>query len=345
MVVRLFVGAYGPPEGTAAGISIVEHDPDRASLTPLGTVAETPSPSFLTLSPDGRTLYAVNELDHGAVSAFRLDGTVLAPLGRATTGGAHPCHLVVHPSGRYLLTANYTSGSVAVHRLGADGAIGALTDLVELTGSGPHPRRQDRAHAHMVTPGADGREVAVADLGSDRVWRLALDAETGRLSALGPPLVAPPGSGPRQVVFSPDGRTAYVLGELDGSITAGAWPPPGTTASLRAAAGPLPPGSLAAALVAAPDGRRLYASHRGADRITVLDVHGTVGTVGTVVRPVADLPAHGRWPRHLALGPHGHLYVANQRSDTVCAVALDEPAAAAVAPSPSPSCILVTDHP
>jgi 6-phosphogluconolactonase len=327
---RFIVGSYGPPVGTSPGLHLLTHDRDREEISVV-PLARTESPSFVVVADDGTSVYSVEESEEGAVHAWRWtsrEGNELEPLGGRPSYGAHPCHLAIHPAG-FLITANYTTGTVAVHRLARDGSIGEVTDVHELHGSGPNRSRQDRAHAHMVTI-VDG-DVAVADLGSDKVWHLTLD-DRGRLVLRGA-LQAPPGSGTRQVLFSSDGSTAYILGELDGSLATAAWPPSGALRThARVATGELPPDNLSAALVAG-DGDALYASHRGADVVTEIDIRSPVPRV------VRDIASHGRWPRHIAvLG--SHLYCANQYSDAVSCVRLDAPDGQVLrAETPSPSCL------
>ncbi len=345
---RLLVGSYGPPTGRGQGITVLEHDPADGALRSLGVVAETESPSFLALSPDRPIVYAVNERTDGSVAAFRWQGSPdfgdrspLEALGSRSTEGAAPCHLVVHPGGRYLLTANYSSGSVAVHRLAEDGKIGPLTEVRGLSGRGPDAERQKSAHAHMVAIHPVSGEIALADLGSDRVWRFALDLTTGRLSGVRPALSLPAGSGTRQVVFLDGGRRAATLGELDGSVGVATWPPRGEepARSRPAFTAALPAVNLAAALTVSSDGRRLYCSHRGADRITVLDLAGGEVTVS------AEFSAAGSWPRHIGLVDN-QLYVANQRSDSVAAITLSGDGLRATTATtclvPSPACVLAS---
>ena len=169
-------------------------------------------------------LYAVNELDAGSVSAFAVaaDGT-LAELAVRATGGSHPCHLAVTADGRYLLAANYESGSVSVHPLDLDGVPGERSDLLELDGRGPDPERQEGPHAHMVVPDPAGPGVLIVDLGSDRVWRCRLDPVSGRLTDLAPALIAAPGTGPRHLLRSADGALLLV-GELGADLS---WYRPG----------------------------------------------------------------------------------------------------------------------
>src|SRR3954447_4461413 len=184
---HLFVGCYtGEKGGEGEGIALLRRDSASGVLTRLGVAARTPSPSFLAQHPTLPILYAVNELDaDGTVSAFTVaaDGE-LSPLSVQPTGGSDPAHLSVTPDGRFLLVANYSSGSVAVHPLDAEGAPGERFDLLDLAGSGPDAERQDGPHAHMVVPDRDC--VLIADLGADRVWRARLDPVSGRLTMLAP---------------------------------------------------------------------------------------------------------------------------------------------------------------
>jgi 6-phosphogluconolactonase len=339
----MLIGGYGPPSGTGTGIYLLVHDFQRQSFARARLAVPTPSPSFLAYSPDHAVVYAVEEAMDGAVHAFRwrTDAcTDLEVMGTQATNGSDPCHLLVHPSGRYLLTANYSSGSVVVHPLAADGSICPISDQAILVGEGPNAARQQAAHAHMIAIGGQGTEIAVADLGSDRVWRFSFDVARGRLEPLPGRLLMPPGSGPRQVVFDESGKVAFVLGEMDGSLTIASWPTDDYARggrSVLASVSTLPPDNQSAALVLSEDGTRLYASHRGADTITVFAVDGASAT------PIADIPAHGVWPRHIALTTHT-LYVANQLSDNVTALSLAPGAGDREMSSvyvPSPTCVII----
>src|SRR4051794_12019387 len=128
----LLVGGYTPPMGEASGISLLAHDRDRAALTDLGTLVLAESPSYLTRH--GTAVYAVHEAEQGRIGAFGWQDGRLLRRSVQSTGGAHPCHLAVHPSGRLLAVANYTGGSVALHPLTADGDVRPLSRLIELHG-------------------------------------------------------------------------------------------------------------------------------------------------------------------------------------------------------------------
>lgn len=330
------IGGYSVA-GAQPGIRLVRDE--HAVLTEHGVLAVTESPSFLVSSADGGLVYAVNETDPGRVSAFRRTGTPaeagLQALGEQPTGGAHPCHLALHPSARLLAVANYSSGNVAIHPLSEDGSLRPYSQLLQLHGNGPNSERQDGPHAHQVTFTADGSELAVADLGSDRLWRYRFRANAFESID---PLSLPAGSGTRQLLLDQASRRAYALGELDNSISTLAWDPPRLLSSVPGHAEPLAPDTLSAALLFGPGPGLLYASHRGADRITLLRRDDDR------VIPIADFPAAGRHPRHVLLAEH-ELYIANQLSNSIVALPVDQQTGLPTGPArtvavPSPSCVL-----
>ncbi|WP_345509238.1 lactonase family protein [Phytohabitans houttuyneae] len=337
----LYIGCYtAEMGGEGVGITAVRRDPATGRLDSLGVVAPTPSPSFLAWHPTLPVLYATNELDEGSVSAWAVQGeTDLRPLGTSPTGGAHPCHLVVAPGGRYLVSTNYTSGSVAVHRLGDDGALGERTDLLVHEGTGPDPKRQERAHAHMASPNPVGGAILVVDLGTDAVYRYSLEVGTGRLVPVGPKIHVRAGSGPRHIARHPDGLRAYLVGELDATVTAydidglaGALHERGRVASTRLTGGQ--PSEIAVSA----DGRFLYVANRGPDTVSVFTLDADPPSY------LAEVPTGGKWPRHFALVGE-HLYVANERSHAVVGFHLDRDSGVPQEPGnalevPSPTCVL-----
>ena len=327
----VFVGGYTADKGgDGEGIALLRRDPTTGVLTRLGVVAHTPSPSFLAQHPTRPVLYAVNELESdGTVSAFTVapDGA-LTPLSVQPTGGGDPAHLSVTPDGRFLLVANYASGSVAVHPLDAEGAPGERTDLLGLTGTGPVADRQAGPHAHMVVPVRDG--VLIADLGSDHVWHARLDPVSGRLTDLAPAVSAEPGTGPRHLRHSGDGALLLV-GELAGTLT---WYRPSTDGSLRLAgeaattteAGENYPSEI----VVRADDRFVYVANRGPNTIA------TFAWDGGQAKLIAETPTGGEWPRHMIL-LGDHLYVANQNSQTVTTLRIDPETGVPAAPAePTP---------
>ncbi|NBE80421.1 lactonase family protein [Micromonospora rubida] len=327
--------------GRGDGIAAARRDPGTGALTPLGTVAVTPSPSFLARHPVLPVLYAVNELAEGEVSAFRAgpDGD-LTPLGVQGTGGAEPCHLAVTPDGGHLVVANYGGGSVAVLPLDPQGVPGERSDLVVHSGHGPDPQRQERAHCHMVSPAPDAGPLLAVDLGTDSVYRYDLDAASGRLLPRAPRVHTAAGSGPRHLARHPDGRRCWLAGELDGTVTAYELTPDGALhqrgrvdASTRA--GHVQPSEI----MVGADGRFLYVGNRGPGTVSVFALAGELPEL------VAEVETGGEWPRHIVLAGW-HLYVADERADMVRVFQVDPATGVPTpvgepVPVPSPTCVLV----
>jgi 6-phosphogluconolactonase len=313
---RLVIGAYtAEMEGNGRGLTVVP-----------GSVYETPSPSFVIADND--VLYVVHENESGAVSSFRLgpDGS-LTLLSTQPTGGAEPCHLVLHDG--YVLCANYGSGSVSVHPVSADGLIGERTDLVQHSGSGPNPDRQDGPHTHQVRVAPDGT-VTVVDLGIDRLVQYRL--EDGRLRRTGE-IAVPPGSGPRHYVVHPDGRW-FVSAELGSAVLT---IDRGTYLS-SVPATQMDVTNQPSAIGLSGNGDYLYLANRGAETISVF-------TVGDSVEFAYEVPCGGSWPRDFVI--HGdRLYVANQKSDSVSVFTLGShglPVAAEMVRAGTPTSVLVVE--
>ena len=315
----------------------MEHDRTAGTLRAVETVVRMPSPTALAVSADGGTVFAVEELTAGAVRSFRRDGdSRLAEISRRASGGADPCQLLVHPSGGWLLSANYSGSTVTALAVGEDGTLGLRTATIRFSGSGADPVLQASSHPHMVAAVPGTTELAIADLGSDCIRRVEFDAGSGTFGRELPPVGLPPGSGPRQVVFGRDGRVAYVLGELSGQLITVDWLDgrPRVARTQLASDRPLPPDNAAAALELARDGRRLFASHRGADTIVAFDLADPLHP-----RWERSFPAGGGWPRHIAQDG-AWLYAACETAGLVAAHHVDG-RAVTVAAVPSPTFVLV----
>lgn len=337
------IGCYtGESGGGGEGVAAARRDPTTGALAVIGTVAHTPSPSFLTWHPVLPVLYAVNELADGTISAWLVDDAgTLAPLGTRPTGGGSPCHLAVTPSGGHLVTANYDGGSIAVHPLDPAGAPGERSDLLAHAGRGADPQRQEGPHAHMVSPDPRGGPLLAVDLGTDSIYRYDLHPSTGRLVPGGPRLRTRPGTGPRHLARHPDGRRCYLVGELDATVATyernagGALHERGRLPA-SARAGHVQPSEVAVR----PDGRFLYVANRGVDTLAVFVLDDELP------RYVTEVDTQGTWPRHFAL-TGSHLYVANERSHSIGVFTVD-PVTGVPAPIgapigvPSPTCVLAS---
>jgi 6-phosphogluconolactonase len=334
------IGCYtGESGGRGEGVIAALRDPTTGALALIGTVARTPSPSFLAWHPALPVLYAVNEVAVGTISAWSVDdAATLVPLGTRPTGGGSPCHLAVTPSGGHLVTANYDGGSIAVHPLDPAGAPGERSDLLAHAGRGADPQRQERPHPHMVSPDPRGDSLLAVDLGTDSIYRYDLHPSTGRLLPGGPRLHTRPGTGPRHLARHPDGRRIYVVGELDATLTtyerdAGVLHERGRLPA-SAREGHVQPSEVAVR----PDGRFLYVANRGVDTLAVFALDNGPP------RYVTEIDTGGNWPRHFAQ-IDSHLYIAHERSHSIGVFVVD-PVTGVPAPVdapvdvPSPTCVL-----
>ncbi|MEU6122174.1 lactonase family protein [Streptomyces sp. NPDC047123] len=318
---RLFLGTYTSQQGGGPGIGLATYDDATGRITGTGTITGVPDPSYLALHPSGRTLYAVDERERGGVTAVALsDSGGHEVLGTRDTGGAGPCHLSVHPGGRWLLSANYSSGSVAVHPIAASGALGERTDLVSHAEPPPGPG-QDGPHAHQIVTSPDGRHVLAVDLGNDTVYTYRLDEKAGRLTRVSYATLRP-GAGPRHLAFHPSGRFAYLANELDDTVVVCAYDPatgrltPGTPQSTGAEGGTNYP----AQLVVTREGRFAFLANRGHNSVARYAVEGD----GARLRLLDTVSVGGDFPRHLALSPSGRLlFTTNQKSNDVSVFQVD----------------------
>ncbi|MFE9126448.1 lactonase family protein [Streptomyces sp. NPDC003328] len=314
----LYVGTYTSVEGGGKGIGLATYDPGTGGITGTGTLSGVADPSYLAVHPDGHTLYAVDEREAGAVTAVGLPDHRI--LGSRGTGGAGPCHLSVHPSGRWLLSANYGSGSVAVHRVETSGALGELTDVVTHSSPSPGPGQQG-PHAHQVVTSPDGGHVLAVDLGTDTVYTYRLDPSGGTLTEVSQAHTRP-GAGPRHLTFHPNGRFAYLANEVDDTAVVCAYDPasgrlvPGDPQSTGTGKGTNYP----AQFVVSADGAYAYLANRGHNTLTRYAIEAG----GARLRLLDSVPVGGDFPRHIALSPDGGLlFAANQRSGTVTVFHLD----------------------
>jgi 6-phosphogluconolactonase (cycloisomerase 2 family) len=252
------------------------------------------------------------------VTAVRLSGYKI--LGTRSTGGAGPCHLSVHPSGSWLLSANYASGSVAVHPIEASGSLGERTDLVTHSKPPPGPG-QEGPHAHQFITSPDGGHVLAVDLGTDTVYTYRLDVSEGTLTEVSQAHTRP-GAGPRHLTFHPSGRFAYLANEVDNTAVVCVYDPatgrlsPGDPQSTGTGEGTNYP----AQFVVTADGAYAYLANRGHNSLTRYAVEAG----GARLRLLDTVPVGGNFPRHIALSPDGRLlFTANQRSSTVSVFHVD----------------------
>src|SRR5258708_949253 len=224
-----YVGTYTEDGSKSKGIYDYRYDAKTLEINPLGIDAENTNPSFVATHPNGRFLYAVNEVPNykgpnsGGVSAFSIDHTTgkLTFLNEVPSRGADPCYIIVDKTGKYVLVANYTGGSIAVFPILADGKLGEASAFVQHTGKGTNPERQEGPHAHSIDLSLDNRFAMVDDLGLDELLVYRFDAAEGQLTPSDPPFAKlDAGAGPRHFALRPDGKFAYVVTEMGHTVTA-----------------------------------------------------------------------------------------------------------------------------
>lgn len=313
----LYVGTY--TQKGSAGIYIYTYHPRTGTLTPAGTAVNLQNPSFLALSPDQKFLYAVQEIDAGLVSAFKIhpQSGQLTRLNDQSVKGIWPCHLQVDQTGRWLILGNYGSGNLSVLPIQPDGSLQAVSQTLHHTGHGPHLQRQEKAHVHSINIDPENRFVIVADLGLDQLVAYDLDSQQGRLSPAPVPFTAvTPGAGPRHFAWHPRGQFAYGIMELNSTVTVFNYQPGQLTAVQTISTLPddFAGENTCADIHLSPDGKFLYGSNRGHHSIAIFAVHPKTGHLTAL----GHQPVLGETPRNFALDPQGKfLLVANQNSDNI----------------------------
>lgn len=329
----VYFGTY--TGGKSKGIYVSRFDATTGKLSEPELAAETKNPSFLAVHPDGKSLYAVGEVNDtqgqraGAVNAYAIATKTgkLTSLSQQTSGGTGPCHLALDVSGKCVLIANYGSGSVAALPIQADGRLGAATSVIQHTGSSLNPKRQAEPHAHFITPSPNNRFALACDLGLDKILIYQLDAANARLTTNAPPAATvAPGAGPRHLVFHPNGKQVYVLNEMALTITVFDYDAATARFSDKQIIAAVPAGYVitekdsGAEIAIHPNGKFIYASNRGPNDIAVLAVDESTGTL----KLVQNESTQGKTPRHFAIDPSGRWLLAeNQNSDSVVVFALE----------------------
>ena len=331
-------GQVDLPPGNGKGIHLFRVDRASGALTPCGVFEQPTSPSCLVINAAGNRLYSANETsrlesnDAGTLSAFAIrpsDGQ-LTLLNSVSSEAAGPTYVSLHPSGRFLLVANYFGGAVASFPIQADGSLGIASDVQRDAGTvGPKKATHapagsfafsghDLPHAHMIAPDPSGRFALSVDLGLDQILVWKFDDRTGKLAAHNPAAILfPPGDGPRHFAFHPNGRWFYSLQEEASTIGLFDYDATEGRLTARQNLSSLPPGfagsSFSSEIVVSPDGRFVYAGNRLHDSISCFAVSET----GTLTF-VTEEWTRGDYPRSFSFDPSGtFLYCCNQRGDNI----------------------------
>jgi 6-phosphogluconolactonase len=329
----LYVGTY-TEGGRRDGIYLIRMDRRSGKLRQVGAVDAGANPSFLAINPNGRVLYAVNEVEKyngktsGAVSAFAIaNGTgTLTKIDEQPSEGGAPCFVSVDRSGRVVLVANYVGGSVALLPIQTDGGLAPATQVVQHTGSGPNAERQEAPHAHCIVADPSNRFALAADLGADRVFVYRLDLDGKSLRRVeGGSAVMRSGAGPRHIAFHPKLPLVFVANELDSTVATLRFDAERGTLSPLGMHSTVPAGwtgtNYPADIHVTPSGRTLYVSNRGHNSLAVFSVAESTGALALD----QVISTEGDWPRNFSLDPSGWwLLVANQRSNSIIVFRRDQ---------------------
>lgn len=330
--IRFFIGTYS--QSSDEGIFYAEFDWKNSKLEIINSTTGISNPSFLSIDPKGNFLYSVSEVNDfneessGGIFAFKInqkDGA-LTKIDSIESGGAHPCHLSIHPSGNFLYVANYSGGNISSAQISSSGGFLPGIKTMQHLGSGPDKSRQEKAHAHSANLSSDGNFLYACDLGIDQVVAYSINPSNGQLKPSEPAsLSISPGSGPRHMAIDNERKIAFVINELNSSITScrinletGALTAMNTTTTL-------PEGfqgeNYCADIHIHPDKNLVYASNRGHNSIAVFKFDTKDGSL-ILLQHHSTL---GDWPRNFAIDPSGlFLFVANQKSDNVVVLKLDQ---------------------
>lgn len=335
---------YGLGESHSEGIYVSRYHAATGALSEPELAAKMINPSFLTISPNHKFLYAVSEdplsvgppLDHSSyVSAFRIDPSTghLQLLNTVPASGTSTCFIAIDHTGKFVLVSNFGSGSTSVIRVREDGSLGELSGFIQDVGRSVDPAIQFEPHTHSVVLSPDNRYAIVSDLGTDKVLIFRFDSETGRLSPPDPPFAKVyPGGGPRHFAFDPSGRFGYQLGEMSGAIDVYSWDPKAGKLTLIQRAQSVRhdyfDGNHSGEIDVHPSGKFLFESNRqthgdnirGPDNIGVFAIDPKDGTL----TPVEEVDSGGIMPRNFSIDPSGNfLLVANQVTNNIVVFRID----------------------
>jgi 6-phosphogluconolactonase len=314
----LIIGTY--TSGGSDGIYVYKFNTETGENSFVSSV-KTSNPSYLAVSPDNKYVYAVNEDAPGNVTSFVFNKTnnMLLQKNQQPSQGKHPCYITIDKTGKWVIVGNYSSGTAAVYPVNKDGSLGSPTDSVQHEGSSVNSARQESAHVHATVLSKNNKTLYVPDLGLDKVMLYNLDTKKGKLKPFSTPFVmTEAGTGPRHIDIHPNGKYAYLMEELTGSISAYKVENDGYLSLIQNISG-LPRdfiGDIGSADIhVSPDGKFLYCSNRGeSNTIGILSIDQSTGMLVWV----DDQSTLGKTPRNFNFDPTGNfLLVANQNSDEI----------------------------
>jgi len=322
----LFIGTY--TSGKSKGIYVYRFNTTTGTGTEVSTI-KARNPSYLSLSSDGKHLYATDEDEAGgAVGAYAFEPATgrLALLNTQSSKGTCPCYVSEDKTGKWVFVANYCSGSLTSLPVNSDGSLAPAIQTIQQFGKGPDTARQEKAHVHSTIFSPNEKFLLVADLGTDQEHVYAFNA--GQNIPLTEPrdsaVSLKPGTGPRHIVFHPSKPYVYIIGELTGTVDAFHYD--STSGKLihfqriRTTSEDFKGDPGSADIHIRGDGRFLYASNRGtANNMAVFAIRKD-GKLE--VRQIISV--NGKHPRNFVIDPTNHfLLVANRDTDNIVIFSID----------------------
>jgi 6-phosphogluconolactonase len=310
------------------GIHLYHLDTTSGALSPQGIAAPANGPGFFAISPSKKFMYAVDSIPSaeqkpiGGVEGFSINRAtgILTPINNQPSHGEGPCFVTVDPQERNVLVTNYTSATAAVYLIDDNGKLASASCVVTQTGSSTDPVRQTHAYAHSINLDAAGKYAFCADLGADKLFIYHFDSATGKLTPNDPPAaILPPGSGPRHMTFSHDGKFAYVVNEMGATVVVYSYDADKGALTQVQIVPTLRPDfkgtNTSAEVQIHPSGKFLYASNRlGTNYLTIFAIDQATGKLTLV----GYQPSLGRTPRNFRIDPTGtFMIVTNQDSNNI----------------------------
>jgi len=318
-VFDLLIGTYtGKDASSSKGIYVYRYYAERGEVAEMSEV-DTDNPSFLTVTDDGNFVYAVNENNadgSGGVSAFKFNkqSGALDLINQQKTKGS-PAHISVDKERKNIIVSNYGGGNLQVFPLNQDGSIAPANQTIQYTGKGPDVNRQTEPHVHSAFFSPDEKYIMVSDLGLDKIniYRYK-SSKVPALTPADPASVSTaPGSGPRHIAFTPNGKFMYNVQEMKATVTAYTYDN-GKVKELQTIK--MMPDDFngdngAADIHVSPDGRYLYASNRGTANVIV---GFAIDQVTGKLNKIGSWSTVGENPRNFMIDPAGNFMLVGTKS-------------------------------